>query len=440
MSEANTQSPLVGVQQLIDQERFDEAESLTRSALARDPENPQANFLLASALARQGRVSEATPFMERASAAVPENPNILDALGQLYSGEQRYDDAAATFEKILSVVPEGPMVVQALLRRGGAFAKAKRFGDAAEDFKTVTMMAPDYSAGWHNLGNVLLHLKNSEHAVDAFRKAHALEPANPFILYALGRAFLWTGSYDESVDYLSQAVARAPAQLQMLSYKILALRHAGKREEADELEGINDMIIPVRPGPPEGFASIDEWNAALRDEIVNHPALTSEFKNRATRNGAKVDRMFAQNKTPLFEKFETQMRAGFADALAQMPRKKDHPLPLEMPGGYHADMWANVMYDGGHQVAHNHPKGWFSACYYCALPDRVSESGDAHEGWIEFGGTAYDYPEPEDAPKRQIQPEEGLLLVFPSYVFHRTVPFSSDQIRISCAFDAKPLI
>ena len=121
-----------------------------------------------------------------------------------------------------------------------------------------------------------------------------------------------------------------------------------------------------------------------------------------------------------------------------MPRRQGHPLPLSVPDGYLADMWCNVMYDGGHQAPHNHPKGWFSACYYNVLPDRVTASGDAREGWIEFGGTAYDFPEPADTPKRQIQPEPGLMVVFPSYMFHRTIPFHSDQIRISCAFDAKP--
>jgi len=439
MPEGSVQQQTVRARQLLDQGQLSEAEVAAREAVAADPDSAEANFVLSSALARDGRVKEAIPFMERAVVGASANHQVLAALGQLYSAAQRYDDAASTYAKIIPIVPPGNIALEALLRRGGAYAKGKRFGEAAEDFKMVTQIAPTHPAGWHNLGNVLLHMKNAEAAVAAFRKAEELEPKSPNVAYALGRGLLFTGAFDESVDCLKSAVATAPAQLQFLSYLILALRHAGRREEADDLEGINDMIISVRPEPPEGFASIDEWNAALREEIVKHPALTSDFKNRATRNGSKLDDLFGRNLSPIFEKFEAQIRGGFEDALAMMPRKPGHPLPLEMPQGYQPYMWTNVMHDGGHQVAHNHPRGWFSGCYYCDLPDCVETSGDAQEGWIEFGGSAYDYPEPENAPKRQIKPEGGLLVVFPSYIFHRTIPFSSDQLRISCAFDAKPL-
>jgi hypothetical protein len=34
-------------------------------------------------------------------------------------------------------------------------------------------------------------------------------------------------------------------------------------------------------------------------------------------------------------------------------------------------------------------------------------------------------------PVWTIQPREGLLVLFPSYVFHRTIPFTGDRQRIS---------
>jgi hypothetical protein len=34
-----------------------------------------------------------------------------------------------------------------------------------------------------------------------------------------------------------------------------------------------------------------------------------------------------------------------------------------------------------------------------------------------------------------IRPEEGLMLLFPSYMYHRTIPFAGDGTRISIAFD-----
>ena len=34
-----------------------------------------------------------------------------------------------------------------------------------------------------------------------------------------------------------------------------------------------------------------------------------------------------------------------------------------------------------------------------------------------------------------VQPEPGLLVLFPSYMWHGTVPFSSAEQRLTCAFD-----
>ena len=36
------------------------------------------------------------------------------------------------------------------------------------------------------------------------------------------------------------------------------------------------------------------------------------------------------------------------------------------------------------------------------------------------------------------EPEPGLMLLFPSYFYHRTMPFESADMRISISFDVLP--
>ena len=43
--------------------------------------------------------------------------------------------------------------------------------------------------------------------------------------------------------------------------------------------------------------------------------------------------------------------------------------------------------------------------------------------------------EPAPAPTWTYRPEPGAVVLFPSYLYHRTIPFRSDQQRISIAFD-----
>jgi hypothetical protein len=41
-------------------------------------------------------------------------------------------------------------------------------------------------------------------------------------------------------------------------------------------------------------------------------------------------------------------------------------------------------------------------------------------------------------PSRVLKPHEGIMVLFPAYLYHGTVPFKSDQRRICVAFDVIP--
>ncbi len=400
------------------------------------PDNVEAIFFLGRIELRRKNADRARRLAEIGVKKDQSQPELWRLLGDANAALKKFSNAVTAFERGLALAPTQPGLQLAC---GIANAQLDQNEEAVLHFERAVKDNPETWAGWHNLGNALVNLKRYDEALEAFRTALKGQPENAATLYGLGRALIWVGEYEASIKYLSAALKRAPSFLQIISYKILALRHAGRADEANALEGLDDMVVAVTLSCPPEFASLDDFNAALRAEITNHPALTEDFGNRATRNGSKVDHMFAANKTPLFEIFERQVRGAFDLALTQMPRREGLAIPLNVEGGYRADMWANVMHRGGHQIAHNHPKGWFSASYYNTLPTRLETSGDAHEGWIEFGGTAYDFPAAPEMPTRLIKPELGMMVVFPSYIFHRTVPYDSDEARISCAFDAKPL-
>ena len=42
---------------------------------------------------------------------------------------------------------------------------------------------------------------------------------------------------------------------------------------------------------------------------------------------------------------------------------------------------------------------------------------------------------PALGPEHWIEPEPGMLVLFPAYMWHGTAPFSSDGTRLTCAFD-----
>lgn len=94
--------------------------------------------------------------------------------------------------------------------------------------------------------------------------------------------------------------------------------------------------------------------------------------------------------------------------------------------------WSVRLADDGFHVAHVHPGGVISSACYIALPEKLG-GDDAQEGWLEVGR-----PPPElnvDLPPlATVEPRPGRLVLFPSYVFHGTRPFSAGE-RLSVAFD-----
>ena len=85
---------------------------------------------------------------------------------------------------------------------------------------------------------------------------------------------------------------------------------------------------------------------------------------------------------------------------------------------------------------HTHPLGWISSAYYVNVPREVSDS-DAHGGGIKFGEPDIDLGAAGEA-SRIIQPTAGRLVLFPSYMWHGTIPFESDEPRMTVAFDVVP--
>jgi len=67
----------------------------------------------------------------------------------------------------------------------------------------------------------------------------------------------------------------------------------------------------------------------------------------------------------------------------------------------------------------------------------VTEDATAQQGWLKFGEPPYELD--LKAPiRRTLQPKPGRLVLFPSYLWHGTIPFRGEQSRTTIAFDVVP--
>lgn len=103
-----------------------------------------------------------------------------------------------------------------------------------------------------------------------------------------------------------------------------------------------------------------------------------------------------------------------------------------LPERWRLRAWATILETQGHQLPRIHPSAWLSGVYYVPLPATVRTGPEDDAGAIEFRRPPEDLELSEEPPVRLVRPEEGLLVLFPSFFYRRTLPF----IRI--AFDVIP--
>ena len=145
-----------------------------------------------------------------------------------------------------------------------------------------------------------------------------------------------------------------------------------------------------------------------------------------------------QTQGHLFLRLEPELQAikalildAVREYVAGLPPYVDgHPLLGTPRGALHfAGAWSVRLSGQGFHVVHTHPLGWISSASYVSLPDRL---GEGQAGWLQLGAPPPDL-RLDLPPYRMIEPKPGRLALFPSTMWHGTLPFDDGE-RLTIAF------
>ncbi|HEX8213954.1 MAG TPA: putative 2OG-Fe(II) oxygenase [Allosphingosinicella sp.] len=183
----------------------------------------------------------------------------------------------------------------------------------------------------------------------------------------------------------------------------------------------------------------------LSEGISSWPELANRLRALHTTRNQPFDQSVVggtQTVGALFARIDPEIQAlrrAVADAVREHvkqlpPADPKHPIlsvPRDAPVRF-SGSWSVRLLGSGRHSNHVHPLGWMSSALYVSLPEQ-DERGPDPAGWLSLG-------QPQEQlgitlpPTRLVEPKQGHLVLFPSTMWHGTIPFGGGE-RLTVAFD-----
>ena len=379
-------------------------------------------------LRQSGDLVAALASFDRAIRLKPDAVAALTNRGLVLQDMGLVDEAIRSYQTALRHDPDAP---EALNNLGLALQDAGSLEEAVVAFDRALDSAPAFAAAHYNRGDALSELGRLDDAKFAIDAALAIDADLGEAYCGRGVVSLKQGNPAEAIEDLNRCLARRRGDVRALAYKALALREVGDDDAATTFFDLSRFPHRTR------LDFSDDDLTSLHDYVLAQPTLRWEPYGKTTRQGSQTARL-AEVGTGVFESFVGSLRTSIDRFLSELPVLPEHPFFFRVPAAYRLSIWATVLESSGHQLPHIHPHGWLSGVCYVTVPKEIEQDDPTRAGWLEIGFLGADLPGSRGAQATSIAPARGLLLLFPSYFFHRTVPFDNGT-RISVAFDVEPL-
>ncbi len=406
-------------------ESLAEFESLARGA--RD--SPQLLVHLARALRFAGRADEAGQQLEAALQRWPADLQLHGQLAQLRWQRGAGEASTQLLEEAIERLPREPglrLVAADHLRNAGFAAKALALLEGG------LAQAPDSPALLTSIGVLLDDLGRPEEALHHLARAVAHAPDSAAARRNLVATLLRHGRAEEALRHTDQLLERAPDDQQLIAYRATALRLLGDSRYA-QLHDYERLVRSYELRPPQRFGDIAQFNAAFALELSRLHRSERRPLAQSLRGGTQTERNLPRD-NPLVADFFAMLDAPIRDYLGRLRDGDSHPTDRRKSAGYRiAGSWSVQLNPGGFHINHVHPQGWLSSAYYVELPTAAEAS---RAGWLKFGEPGM--PIAACPPDHFVKPAAGMLVLFPSYLWHGTVPFDAGGRRLTAAFDVLP--
>lgn len=411
----------------------EEAVTCLLAGTTRAPEAPELYVNLASALAQADRQEEAVAAYQQALQLDPDNLELHDWCNG-YLGVIDHPDYLKSYRTALARRPDHAGLAIALARK---LLLNDRGQDALDVLDAARAEIEQPAAIDAERSHVHREQGHFDEALDAARAAAALAPEEVGVTRELATALMAAGAdYHEARQILERLIKRYPEDQGLWALFTTALRYTGDWERYQKLVDYDRWVQVRQVEPAPGFADREAFVIYLREQFdALHTTQRHPVEQSAVNGTQTLDDLFSRRHEAI-SLLKTALGDEVSSVIRSFPASKEHPLLSRNQGGLRfSDSWSIKLRQRGYHKNHFHSQGWLSSAFYLRVPDSINFH--SVEGWIKFGEPGFRAREPLQA-EYWIRPEEGTLVVFPSYLWHGTEPLREARERMSVGYDILP--
>ncbi|MDC0986052.1 tetratricopeptide repeat protein [Alphaproteobacteria bacterium] len=470
---------------------FHEAITSYNSAILIEPDFAEAHNNLGNALRETGELTAAVESLKR---ALEINKNFAEAHNNLGITLRETGDLCAAIESFNCALQVSEHYAEAHSNLGNALRQTGDLAAAIKCYRQALQINPDFAGALYNLGNSLQEYGNLTDAIENYRHLILLKPdlfeahndlgyalkstgdltlamesfnsaleINPDYVKArenLAKNFVSLGQYENALQHYD--IADSPKSRSEALICLYALERYSEFKErvCENLEldenniwvaaacaFISNQIGQENPHTfcPEplkfmSFGNIDQhmdeselFLEKLTQDLTLQPTVW-EPTLHTTNHGFHTQGDIFTKKIKTVEILEAVIKAEISSYHTKF-KSQDCAMISLWPQNLNLTGWSVRLRRNGYQSTHIHPTGWLSGVVYINLV----ASNNPDDGGIVFELHGFDYPIiNEDYPKILHQPQRGDIVLFPSSLFHHTIPIRGDGERLIVAFDLLP--
>lgn len=404
----------------------------------------------------KNELQNAINTLKQADLITPNNPEILASLGAVFKSFGNLKEAENKTREALKLKldPKFKFNLAAIMRDQGLLNEAKNL------YEETISIDPNFTEAYNNLGEVLRDQGETFLAKEFFEKAISLNGNFSMANYNLGIIQQDSGNLNAAINFFEKC--------NVFDWRQRVCYCAYKSNQKELFKKMFDDLLNF------------EHNSPLIASIASHYYLNKQIKNiykfcpdpfsyikkipleslRGKEPSLRNDLIKDLSNTEIAERKQGRLINGIQSAGNLLKRNEQSfrmlaglilveidnylsyfkNLNCEFINSFPTkpefqSSWYVKMQKSGHLTAHIHETGWMSGVLYLNLPSQTKEPD---EGIIEFGYDGDGYPAGINLPTKKVFVEIGDLILFPSSLFHKTLPFHTLEERICIAFDISP--